>query len=49
MRILGNEIRKKTKQLEKVGIPGYNLTKGYIDKNTFTAISSGKYNKPILF
>ena len=49
MRILGDEIRKKTKQLEKVGIAGYNLTKGYIDKNTSTAISSGKYNKPILF
>jgi hypothetical protein len=49
MRILGDEIRKMTKQLEKVGIPGYDLTKGYIDKNTFTAISSGKYNKPILF
>ena len=49
MRIVGDEIRKMTKQLEKVGIPGYDLTKGYIDKNTFTAISSGKYNKPILF
>ena len=49
MRILGDEIRKMTKQLEKVGIPGYDLTKGYIDTNTFTAISSGKYNKPILF
>ena len=48
--VLEDEIQKKTQQLEKITtIHGYNLTKGYIEKHTSTAISSGKYNKPILF
>jgi hypothetical protein len=49
MTILGDEIQKQTKQLENVNIEGHGLTPGYIKKNTFTAISSGKYNKPIVF
>ena len=49
MTILGDEIQKQTKQLENVTIDGDGLTPGYIKKNTFTAISSGKYNKPIVF
>lgn len=40
--VLEDEIQKKTQQLEKITIDGYNLTKGYIEKNTSTAISSGK-------
>ena len=46
---LGNEIQNKTKQLENIKIDDNRLTPGYINQNTFTAISSGKYNKPILF
>jgi hypothetical protein len=49
MRILGNEIQNKTKQLENIKIDDKRLTPGYIKQNTFTEISSGKYNKPILF
>jgi hypothetical protein len=49
MTILGDEIQKQTKQLENINIEGHGLTPGYIKNNTFTAISSGKYNKPILF
>jgi hypothetical protein len=49
MTILGDEIQKQTKQLENIDIEGHGLTPGYIKNNTFTAISSGKYNKPILF
>ena len=49
MTILEDEIQKQTKQLENINIEGHGLTPGYIKNNTFTAISSGKYNKPILF
>jgi hypothetical protein len=47
--VLEDEIQKQTEQLENATIDGQRLTPGYIKKNTFTAISSGKYNKPIVF
>jgi hypothetical protein len=47
--VLEDEIQKQTKQLENVNIEGHGLTPGYIKKYTFRAISSGKYNKPIVF
>ena len=36
------EIKKMTKQLEKVTIDGHGLTPDYIKKITFPEISSGK-------
>ena len=39
---LGDEIQKKTEQLEKIKIDGQRLTPAYIKQNTFREISSGK-------
>lgn len=47
--VLEDEIQKKTKQLQNVTIDEKGLTPGYIKQHTFAAISSGKYNKPILY